>query len=129
MSVIILPREKTTPLFNLCILIASLIAGLAAVGIVFLLKGINPFFAIGEIFRASFGSSFGIKETLTKSVPLILIGSGLALAYRAKFWNIGAESQLLVGAIFGTWIGLHWGPQLPGYIILPLMFIGGFIGG
>ncbi|MDA3809242.1 MAG: ABC transporter permease [Spirochaetaceae bacterium] len=129
MSFIVLPREKTTPVFNLFILISSLVAGLISVGIVFMLKGINPFYAIGEIFGASFGSAFGIKETITKAVPLVLIGSGLALAYRAKFWNIGAESQLLVGAIFGTWIGLQWGPGLPGYIILPLMFIGGFIGG
>ena len=129
MSFVIIPREKATPLLNFMILISSLCAGLLAVGIVFLLKGVNPFFAIHEIFRASFGSFFGFKETLTKAVPLILIGSGLALAYKAKFWNIGAESQLLVGAIFGTWIGLNWGPSLPGFIILPLMFAGGFIGG
>lgn len=129
MSIVVIPREKSTALLNFLILLASLFAGLVAVGIVFFLKGVNPFSAIFEIFRSSFGSAFGFKETLTKAVPLILIGSGLALAYRAKFWNIGAESQLLVGAIFGTWIGLHWGPSLPGYIILPLMFIGGFIGG
>lgn len=129
MSMIVTPREKATPLFNVMILLASLLAGVVAVGLVFLLKGINPFYAISEIFIASFGSLFGFQETLTKAVPLILIGSGLALAYRAKFWNIGAESQLLIGAVFGTGIGLTWGPSLPGYIILPLMFIAGFIGG
>ncbi len=129
MSVVILPREKASPAFNFVVLVSSLLAGLVAVGIVFLIKGINPFFAIGEIFIASFGSSFGIKETLTKAIPLILIGSGLALAYRAKFWNIGAESQLLFGAIFATWVGLHWGPGLPSIVIIPLMFLAGFIGG
>ena len=129
MSVVVLPREKTTPVLNLLILFLSLTAGLVAVGIIFLLKGINPFYAIGEIFTASFGSPFGIKETLTKAIPLIFIGSGLALAYRAKFWNIGAESQLLFGAIFSTWVGLNWGPGLPAGVILPLMFLAGFIGG
>ncbi len=129
MTFIILPREKTTPAFNFIILLSSLMAGLVAVGMVFLVKGINPFFAISEIFIASFGSGFGIKETLTKSIPLILIGSGLALAYRAKFWNIGAESQLLMGAVFGTWVGLHWGPGLPAMAIIPLMFLAGFLGG
>ncbi len=129
MNVIVLPRERTTPFFNVIVLFLSLLAGLFAVGMVFLLKGINPFFAIGEIFIASFGSLFGIKETITKAIPLILIGSGLALAYRAKFWNIGAESQLLFGAVFATWVGLHWGPALPGPVIIPLMFLAGFIGG
>jgi len=129
MPVLILPREKTTPLFTWMILILSLLGGLVAVGIIFLTKGVNPFFAIYEIFRSSFGSWFGFKETLTKAIPLILIGSGLALAYKAKFWNIGAESQLLWGAIFATWVGLKWGPFLPGPVILPLMFIAGFIGG
>ena len=129
MTVLVLPREKTTPAFNAIVLFLSLLAGLVAVGFVFILKGINPFFAIGEIFIASFGSVFGIKETLTKSIPLILIGSGLALAYRAKFWNIGAESQLLLGAVFATWVGLNWGPFLPAPVIIPLMFLAGFIGG
>ncbi len=129
MPVLILPRERTTVLFNIMVLLGSLIAGLVAVGIIFLTYGINPFFAIYEIFRASFGSAFGFKETLTKAIPLILIGSGLALAYKAKFWNIGAESQLLWGAIMATWVGLNWGPHLPGPVIIPLMFLAGFIGG
>ncbi|MDA3955822.1 ABC transporter permease [Oceanispirochaeta sp.] len=129
MPVIILPREKTTPAFNVLILMLSMLAGLVAVGIVFLTYHVNPFYAIYEIFRSSFGSVFGFKETLTKAIPLILIGSGLALAYKAKFWNIGAESQLLWGAIFATWVGLNWGPHLPGYVILPLMFLAGFLGG
>jgi len=129
MPVMILPREKATPLFTFMILLLSLLGGLVAVGIIFLTKGLNPFFAIYEIFRSSFGSWFGFKETVTKAIPLILIGSGLALAYKAKFWNIGAESQLLWGAIFATWVGLNWGPSLPGPVILPLMFIAGFIGG
>ena len=58
-----------------------------------------------------------------------MIGSGLTLAFRAKFWNIGAESQLLMGAMFGTWVGLNWGPHLPAPVIVPLMFLAGFVGG
>lgn len=129
MTIKVFPRERITGLFNVMLLLLSLLAGLVAVGFVFAIKGVNPFFAIWSIFKGSFGSWFGIKETLTKAVPLILIGSGLALAYRAKFWNIGAESQLLLGAIFATWVGLNWGPHLPAILIVPLMFIAGFIGG
>jgi general nucleoside transport system permease protein len=107
----------------------SLVAGLLAISSIFVIFGVNPLYAITKIFSGSFGSVYGIKETITKAIPLILIGSGLTLAFRAKFWNIGAESQLLMGAIFGTWVGLNWGPHLPAPVIVPLMFIAGFVGG
>jgi len=110
-------------------LVAALMGGLTAIGLIFWMAGVNPFFAIGKIFGGSFGSRYGIKETLTKAIPLMLIGGGLAVAFRAKFWNIGAEGQLLMGAICGTWVGLNWGPRLPGFLIVPLMFGAGFAGG
>jgi simple sugar transport system permease protein len=110
-------------------LLFSLAAGLLTISLIFIISGVNPVYAIMKIFSGSFGSWYGIKETITKAIPLVLIGGGLALAFRAKFWNIGAEGQLLMGAIFGTWVGLNWGPHLPSPVIIPLMFIAGFIGG
>ena len=109
--------------------IFSLAAGLFVISIIFLVVGVNPIFAIKEIFTGSFGSMYGFKETMTKAIPLILIGTGLTLAFRAKFWNIGAEGQLLMGAIFATWTGLTFGENLPSFIIVPMMFFSGFIGG
>lgn len=129
MRVHVSPREHTGLAFNVGVLLLSLLGGLVAVGIVFITRGVNPLLAIWSIFRGSFGSWYGIKETVTKAIPLILIGSGLALAYRAKFWNIGAESQLLLGAVFATWVGLNWGPALPAGAIIPLMLLAGFLGG
>ena len=102
-------RIKITPKISALTLLISLGAGLLTIGLIFLLSGVNPLFAFYKIFSGSFGSFYGIKETITKAIPLILIGGGLAMAFRAKFWNIGAESQLLMGAIFGTWVGLTWG--------------------
>ncbi|MCP3875998.1 MAG: ABC transporter permease [Desulfobacteraceae bacterium] len=109
--------------------IVSLLAGLVVIGIIFLIVGVNPIYAISKIFTGSFGSVYGFKETITKAIPLILIGTGLALAFRAKFWNIGAEGQMLMGAILSTWVGLTFGDALPSYIIIPLIFLAGFIGG
>ena len=129
MQIDLLPRERSTALFNLLVLIGSLVTGLLAVSVVFAINGVNPAVAIFAIFKGSFGSWYGIKETVTKAIPLILIGSGLAVAYRAKFWNIGAESQLLAGAVFATWVGLTIGPHLPAILLVPLMFISAFIGG
>jgi simple sugar transport system permease protein len=122
-------RINILPRHSLLSLVFSLAAGLLAISFIFTVFGVNPLYALAKIFSDSFGSFYGIKETITKAIPLILVGGGLALAFRAKFWNIGAESQLLMGAIFGTWVGLNWGPHLPPAIIVPLMFLAGFIGG
>jgi simple sugar transport system permease protein len=102
--------------------ILSLAAGLGVISIIFMIAGVNPLFAISEIFQGSFGSVYGFKETVTKAIPLILIGSGLTLAFRAKFWNIGAEGQLLMGAIFATWTGLTFGDTLPSWRCHPDFF-------
>ncbi len=122
-------REFITAGQSLKTLFLSLLAGLLTISMLFLVFGINPLFALTQIFMGSFGSFFGLKETVTKSIPLILIGSGLTLAFRAKFWNIGAEGQLLMGAIFGTGVGLNWGPYLPAPAAIALMFLAGFLGG
>ena len=122
-------REQISTFGSFFTLVFALAAGMAVIGLIFWFCGVNPFFAFKKIFLGSFGSAYGFKETITKAIPLILIGGGLALVFKAKFWNIGAESQLLMGAIFGTWVGLNWGPGLPPPVIVPLMFIAGFVGG
>ncbi|MBF0258356.1 MAG: ABC transporter permease [Desulfamplus sp.] len=122
-------RETITPLRSLMTNIGSVVAALFVISIVFLLCGVNPVYAIGKIFAGSFGSMYGFKETVTKAIPLILTGAGLTLAFRAKFWNIGAEGQILMGALMGTWVGLTWGSVLPSFLLIPLMFVAGFLGG
>ena len=128
-SIRLQPRREVSAAIQLAVLVLSLLAGFVAVGLVFVVKGVNPFFALWKILAGSFGSPYGISETITKAIPLILIGSGLTLAFRAKFWNIGAESQLLIGAIFATWVGLNLGARLPAWLVVPLMFSAGFLGG
>ncbi|MCG8618891.1 MAG: ABC transporter permease [Desulfobacterales bacterium] len=122
-------RYNITAARSLMTSVGSFAAGLMVISIIFLAAGVNPLFAISEIFMGSFGSAYGIKETITKAIPLILIGAGLTLAFRAKFWNIGAEGQLLMGAIFATWTAQAFGEALPSVLIVPLVFGAGFLGG
>ena len=63
-----------------------------------------------------------------KSSPLIFTGLAVAFAFRAKFWNIGAEGQLMAGAIIATWIGMSGGGA-PAWVMLPAIMIGGFLAG
>lgn len=123
------PRRQATAATETAVLLGSLLAGFAAVSIVFVLNGVNPFYAIYRIFRGSFGSLYSLKETATKAIPLVIIGGGLTLAFTCKFWNIGAEGQLLMGATLSTWVALNIGPHAPAAITIPLMLAAGFIGG
>ncbi len=122
-------RKNTSPRLTVLTVALSLLAGFVAVGIIFIAKGVNPFYALYKIFAGSFGSFYGIKETITKAIPLITIGVGLVVAFRAKFWNIGAEGQLLMGATLSTWVALNIAPGVPAYMAIPLMFLSGFAGG
>ncbi|MCX7786578.1 MAG: ABC transporter permease [Spirochaetes bacterium] len=122
-------RKKQTPLLSVLTLIGALGIGFLWVGFVFVFLGVDPVFALQKIFIGSFGSLYGWKESLTKGIPLFLISSGLCVAYQAKFWNIGAESQLLMGAVCSTWFGLQFGASLSPILGIPLMFFVGFLGG
>jgi ABC-type uncharacterized transport system permease subunit len=123
----LVPRQDTPAGLSLAVLAGSLAAGLLAVTIVFAASGADPLYALYRIFAGSFGSVYGLGETITKAIPLILIGSGLALAFRGKFWNIGAEGQLLAGAAAATWIGLNVHISAP--LLISLMFVSGFTAG
>lgn len=67
-------------------------------------------------------------EVLVKATPLLLTGAAVTFAFVGGYWNIGAEGQLYAGAVAATAIGLQVG-NLPAWIVLPLMLIGGFLAG
>ena len=73
---------------------------------IFLFMGYNPLLALYHFFISPLTSLYGLSELMVKAAPLIIIGVGLALGFRANVWNIGAEGQLTVGAIAGGGIAL-----------------------
>ncbi|NIS81662.1 MAG: ABC transporter permease [Anaerolineales bacterium] len=122
-------RRLTSPRWlQLVAPLLSFILALLAIALIFSALGVDPLFAYGKIFQGAFGSSYGLSETVVKSIPLMLAGVGLSLAFRARFWNIGAEGQLLIGATCATALALNF-PDWPRFILLPAMFIAGFVGG
>lgn len=104
--------------------VLTLIAG----GILFALLGYNPFQALSTFFLSPLSSAYGVAELTVKAAPLALIGVGLALGFRANVWNIGAEGQLVMGAVFGGGVALAFG-DAGGWWVLPLMLLMSIIGG
>lgn len=113
---------------SLQIRIFSLLLGLAVVAVVFLVYGQNPFILYIKIFGVAFFTRYGILGTLSRFIPLLLVAIGLAIPFRAKIDNIGAEGQLIVGAIAATGVAFTF-QDLPSALLIPLMFLGGFAAG
>jgi simple sugar transport system permease protein len=97
---------------------------------VLLLAGAPPFQAYLHIFIGAIGSQVKIADTLVSWVPLVLATSGLLITFSAGLWNIGIEGQIVLGAIFTTWmLRLLQNTALPPVLILILGFLAGMLGG
>lgn len=83
----------------------ALAATLVTASLLVLLAGANPFATLGLILKGAVGSKFAVLETLNRATPLIFTGLSIAVAFRAKLWNIGAEAQLYAGAIATVLLG------------------------
>lgn len=114
----------------------GLVAALAAMGVgLALLAGGLAFFgydaaaALDALWRGAFGSWYAFSSaTLVRAVPLIVIGLGLSVSFRAGAINVGAEGQFLVGAAAATWIGLLVG-SWPGPLAIGAVLAGGALAG
>lgn len=97
-------------------------------GIIFAIAGYDPFTALYYYFIDPITSLWSIEEVVVKATPLILIGAGLAICFSANIWNIGAEGQLTMGALVGSFFPIMFADwQSPS--ILVVMLIAGAIGG
>ena len=117
-------RAMPSPRIVLGVSLLAIVVALIAAGIFFQAYGVSPIRAYGDIIKGAFGSRLGLTETVRRAIPLLLCGVGLTIAFRALFWNIGAEGQLLIGATAATGVALFSG--LPGPLLLPAMFLTGF---
>ena len=93
-----------------------------------LMAGANPFAAYSEFLVLPLTSRFSVLEVLVSSIPLIFTGVAVALAFRAGYWNIGAEGQLLMGAVAGAGVGMMAGDQ-PRLLVLLTVIVAGAAAG
>ena len=96
--------------------------------VLFSALGRNPLQAFYTFFVHPVRDLNGVAELLLKASPLMLIGVGLACGYRANVWNIGAEGQLTLGAIFAGGVALYF-YESESALVLPLMIVAGVVGG
>ncbi|WP_432285128.1 ABC transporter permease [Aminobacter sp. BA135] len=112
------PSLAVTLLFPL----AAIVATLLITSLLVLVAGASPLSVFYLVAKGAAGSQFALLETLTRATPLIFTGLAVAVAFRAKLWNIGAEAQLYVGGIVTVVLGTGALP-LPAPILIPIIMV------
>ncbi len=126
------PRAESSPLWTYASPVLALALTIAFGAALFAALGKNPVQALGVFLFDPLANLRGVSEVLLKSIPLILCGVGLAICYRANVWNIGAEGQLIAGAICaGATVLAFDTPAKPlsGSFVIPLSCAAGILGG
>lgn len=115
---------------NLAFQIGSLIAAILITTLILLAAGAPPFEAYAAILKGAFGSQQSLMSLLISWSPLILTSAGVLITFSAGLWNIGVEGQMVLGAIFTTWIlRLLQDTALPSGLIIILGLLAGIVGG
>ncbi len=121
-------REVPSRTFALAMpLVAIALTFVLTAGIV-LAAGASPFSAYDELLLTPLSSEFRLLEVLVSATPILFTGAAVAIAFRAGYWNIGAEGQFLAGAVAVTGVGINL-TALPAIVALPLGLLAGVVGG
>jgi simple sugar transport system permease protein len=124
------PRFEVPGWLTLLATIVAVLFALLLGAIPLALFGLNPLVAYRQMFTIAFTDSYSISDTLVKATPLILAGLGVAVAFRMKLWNIGAEGQLIIGAWAASGVALFLlPPETPRILMLLAMGVAGFVAG
>ncbi len=121
-------RQEPSRLMQYLTPVAAVVLTMVSGAIIFSLIGYDGLGAVRDIFLTPLTNSFKWQDLGVKAAPLIIIGVGLSISYRANVWNIGAEGQYVMGGLAATWVALAT-HGMTGAWILPLMLLAGFVGG
>jgi simple sugar transport system permease protein len=121
-------RPNASRLFTFLSPVIALVLTLICGAILFAALGKDPVEALYLFFIDPLREEWSLHELAIKAGPLILIGAGLSVCYRAGNWNIGAEGQFIFGGIFGSFLPVVF-YQWTSPLLLPLMLAMGMIGG
>jgi general nucleoside transport system permease protein len=123
------PRPRAGVLVRVAVPLGSILAAGVVGALILALAGASPLEAYREMFRSAFGGSRPVIRTLVLATPLILTGLAAAICFRMLIWNIGAEGQLIVGAIAASGVALAVGDDMAGWLAIVLMVVAGTAAG
>ena len=121
-------RASPPPGFVVALPVAAVVVTFALTAGIVLAAGANPIDAYKQFLVTPLQSEFSLLEVLVSMTPILFTGLAVAFAFRAGYWNIGAEGQLLCGAIAAAWVGQHGGGW-PRFLVIPAMLALGALAG
>ena len=122
------PRPEVSSFWSYMSPILAAVLTLMAGFILFSALTDQPLQALSTFFISPISDAYGVSELLLKSCPILLCAYGLAICYRASVWNIGAEGQLLIGALIGSSVALVF-VDSSSAMAMPLTLLAGIVGG
>lgn len=120
MLIKVLKRPEPSKAYSIGIRLAAILFALLSSGLFILFLGHNPVEVYRSMVEGSLGNAHRIEQTILKCIPLIITSLGIAVAFKMKFWNIGAEGQIMMGAFAATFVALRY-PEMPKPLLLILM--------
>ena len=124
----VIKRGEMSSAARIGVQIAGVVLALVAAAVFLLFVGLNPLEVYAEMLKGSYATPYRVRQTIIMAVPLIIISLGIAIAFRMKFWNIGAEGQVLMGGFLGAYFAYNFA-DLPKPLLLTVMLIAGILGG
>ena len=122
------PRARPSRLMRGTAPLSAIVATLVAGSLLFWSLGKPVLASFYVFFIRPLTSSYGWSELLIKACPLILIAQGLAIGFKARIYNIGAEGQLIIGALAGGGVAIYMDGSDSAWV-MPAMIVAGAVGG
>ena len=122
-------RSEMSPRTIWAIRVASIIVALILGCIPMILTGNSPIEAYGVILKGSVSRPIYLKQTIKIAIPLLGCALAIAPCFKMRFWNIGAEGQITMGAVAATYFALFWVGKVPHVALLAIMFLAGAVAG
>ncbi len=120
--------DWTNIVLNIFLPVAGVLVALLIGAVMLLVLKANPIAAYAALVDGAAGSVSGITQSLVKATPLLLVGLGICIAFRANMINIGGEGQIILGALAATWFPLTFNTW-PGWLLIPVTLVMGFLAG
>ena len=107
----------------------ALVGALLAGAFLILSLGHNPLAVYKDMLAGALGTPTVRRETVKLAIPLLITAIGISFAFQMRFWNIGAEGQILMGAVCAGYFAFFQYDSLPRPLLILVMMLAGMIGG
>lgn len=106
----------------------AILLSIICAGLIIAIFGFNPIEIFGVMIQGALGTELRVQQTIIKAIPLVITSLGILVAFKMKFWNIGGEGQIVMGALAATYVALNVG-DIPRPAMLILMALAAMVAG